>query len=156
VNFRFEEPAPKPKQLPWRFAPPDWTAFVPSFYEGGSTGWANASVDTAGMVRNYTVIMLNNGVGPMMQTCAHADDYQIEECRRLKALPGGKDKPCIVYWNGQNALGWYAPPPNESSLPRASWLASSLTANLCGDPTSQGRLAHELDAHIRALSSFLT
>lgn len=30
------ESAPKPKQLPWRFAPPDWAAFVPSF--GGSTG----------------------------------------------------------------------------------------------------------------------
>eukprot|EP01050_Picozoa_sp_SAG11_P003374 SAG11_NODE_189_length_13028_cov_14.222446_14_plen_86_part_00 len=62
-------------------------------------------------MRNYTAIMLNDGVGPMRQTCAHAGDYQIEECRRLKALPGGADTPCIVYWNGQNALGWYLPPP---------------------------------------------
>ena len=43
----------------------------------------------------------NNGVGPMMTTCFHAEQYQIEQCRRLKALPGGEEKPCIVYWNGQ-------------------------------------------------------
>ena len=59
-------------------------------------------------MRNYTAIMPNAGVDPMRQTCAHEESYQIEQCRCLKALPGGENRPCIVYRNGQNALGWYS------------------------------------------------